>query len=269
VQLCCRVLVCLLVIAGVANASEHKDHSAAKSLPKIIIVLDDVGYRKADAEAFHLPVEVAFSILPQTPYAYEYANRAKAQGRDVMLHLPMSSQLNRTLGPAALKVGMYEQDIEQVLIDALGSVPHVVGVNNHMGSALTEQYAPMRTLMRALKSRSLFFLDSRTSPHSVAYETARDLGLPTDKRHIFIDHIKTEGFYEQQLQRLVRIAKKHGRAIGIAHPYPSSLRYLTTALGSIEQQGVELQHVSDYFAERFPADQQIYSSGELETAASE
>ncbi|MFC3093724.1 divergent polysaccharide deacetylase family protein [Alteromonas sediminis] len=259
----------MVVVAFGVQAADKTHRSKVNSLPKIIIVLDDVGYKKSDAAAFDLPVEVAFSILPQTPYANEYANRANAQGRDVMLHLPMSSQRKRALGPAALKVGMYDQDIEQVLIDALDSVPHVIGVNNHMGSALTEQYAPMRTLMSALKSRSLFFLDSRTSPHSVAFETARDIGLATDKRHIFIDHIQTEAFYEQQVHRLIRIAKKYGRAIGIAHPYPSSLRYLSHALNDIERQGVTLQHVSDYFDSRFPRERKSYKSTELVAAPSE
>lgn len=219
---------------------------------KIIIVLDDVGYNLNEVEALKLPTEVAFAILPKTPHSRLFAELAHEQGRDVMLHLPMSATNNNKLGPSALTVGMFSEDLEKVLDEALNSVPYAIGVNNHMGSYLTTQQEAMNKLMVALKRQSLFFLDSRTTPHSIAYETAKRVGIPTDQRHIFLDHQQTEAFYQQQFLRLIRIAKKHGRAIGIAHPYPSSLTFLQSALVNIEQYGVELYSVSDYFTASKP-----------------
>lgn len=218
------------------------------SVGKVIIIIDDIGYRRTDVQAFSLPKEVAFSILPQTPHARLYATLANEQGRDVMLHLPMASIDQSNLGPSALKIGMYKDDISTTLDNALDSVPFAVGVNNHMGSALTTHTQSMQTLMNALKERSLFFVDSRTTPRSIAYEIAKATGIPTDKRHVFLDHVQDQAFYEQQLDRLIRIAKKHGRAIGIAHPYPSSLAFLSNALTNIENHGVKLYPVSHYFS---------------------
>lgn len=257
-----------LIISVFLNKS-YAQRQIDVDVPRIIIVLDDVGYRQADIAAFSLPVEVAFSILPQTPYASEYATLANQQGRDVMLHLPMESQLNKTLGPAALTVGMYEQEIEQTLIHALNSVPFVIGVNNHMGSALTEQALPMRGLMQALKSRSLFFLDSRTTSRSIAYETARELGVATDKRNIFLDHFQSELFYEQQFERLLRIAKKYGRAIGIAHPYPTSLEFLSVKLENVHHYGVQLQPISHYFSSQKPTEPKIGTAHSMVAAPSD
>lgn len=224
----------------------------AKSTSKIIIIIDDLGYRRSDIAAFALPVEVTFSVLPQTPFSTIYANKAHAEGRDVMLHLPMSSHTNKALGPSAIKVGMFHQDIEHTLTAALQSVPHVIGVNNHMGSALTEQNQPMVDLMRALKRRDLFFIDSWTSPRSVAYDAAVSTGVAAEKRHVFLDHFKTKAFYTKQFDLLIRIAKKHGRAIGIAHPYPSSIAYLSERLSRLDDDNVELVPVSTYFNSFLP-----------------
>lgn len=242
----CLLLLCLLYVSITYSEFVYSQGNEVKG--KVIIVLDDVGYNLTEVEALKLPTEVAFAILPKTPHSKLFAELAHEQGRDVMLHLPMSATNDKKLGPAALTVGMFSDDIENVLHEALNSVPYAIGVNNHMGSHLTTQQEAMNKLMFALKRQSLFFLDSRTTAHSIAYETAKRVGIPTDQRHIFLDHQQTEVFYQQQFSRLIRIAKKHGRAIGIAHPYPSSLAFLQSALTDIEQHGVELYSVSDYFA---------------------
>lgn len=243
-QRCC-LMFCLCLAALGYSLDLYAQEYEKKG--KVIIVLDDVGYNLTEVEALKLPTEVAFAILPKTPHSKLFAELAHEQGRDVMLHLPMSATNNNKLGPSALTVGMFSEDIENVLHEALNSVPYAIGVNNHMGSHLTTQQDAMNKLMLALKRQSLFFLDSRTTPLSIAYETAKRMGIPTDQRHIFLDHQQTEAFYQQQFSRLIRIAKKHGRAIGIAHPYPSSLAFLQSALMNIEQHGVELYSVSDYF----------------------
>lgn len=250
------LIICLISVALFSREASAKSPSQSA---KIIIVLDDVGYRHTDRDALSLPVEVAFSILPKTPHGDLYAELAHKQGRDVMLHLPMAAAQNTKLGPSALTVGMFEGDIEHTLSEALLSVPYVVGVNNHMGSKLTTEPRAMSALMLALKKRSLFFLDSRTTPFSIAYETALSTGIPTDKRHIFLDHQQTPEFYQKQFDRLIRIAKKHGRAIGIAHPYPSSLEFLKKALKDIDKQGVELYPVSRYFSPA-PKQKTLYRS---------
>ncbi|MBO1254609.1 divergent polysaccharide deacetylase family protein [Alteromonas sp. 5E99-2] len=243
-----RLFFFLFILCGTTLFASERSASSDANLGKVIIVLDDIGYNLSEVDALSLPVEVAFSVLPQTPHGKLFAKLAHEQGRDVMLHLPMSSNRNANQGPGGLTVNMYKEDIERKVSDALVNIPYVIGVNNHMGSYLTAQSDTMSDLMHALKQRSLFFLDSRTSASSIAYETAKEVGIPTDKRHVFLDHQQSVEFYEKQLARLIRIAKKHGRAIGIAHPYPSSVAYLAEALKNIEDEGVMLYSVSDYFS---------------------
>lgn len=230
-------LVCALLIPFCASAS-----------PSVVLILDDVGYRHTDIRALSLPKEVTFSVLPDTPLGRTLSEQGHAQGRDIMLHLPMEADNGNRLGPRALKVGMFPENIAQTLQYALDSVPYAIGVNNHMGSRLTREPEAMEALMHAISQRSLFFIDSRTTADSVAESTARQVGIPTASRHIFIDHVIDEEAMQVQFDRLIRIAKKEGVAIGIAHPHPSTLRFLNRVLANVDKEGVTLEPVSDYFA---------------------
>lgn len=107
----------------------------------ITIIIDDIGYRYTDALALSLPSEVTFSVLPNTPLASELALSGHAQGRDIMLHLPMEAHSDRALGPAALTSDMYPEAISDTTRQALLSLPFAIGVNNHMGSRLTRAVA--------------------------------------------------------------------------------------------------------------------------------
>ena len=220
----------------------------ALAKPQVMIIIDDVGYRHSDLATLTLPTQVTLSILPDTPLGATIADRASRQGRDVMLHLPMESENGNKLGPRALTVGMYPHTIADTLSDALRTVPNAMGINNHMGSLLTRERLPMQALMQAVKKEGLFFIDSKTTPDSVAADIARKTGIPTAVRDVFLDHVHTRDFLEQQMSELVDIAKRRGVAIGIAHPHPLSVAFLAEALPELEKQGIALISANDYFS---------------------
>ena len=93
--------------------------------------------------------------------------------------------------PGMLRSDMTPMDFLGVLTDDLASVPGAVGVNNHEGSLLTENREAMTFLMAELKARDLFFLDSLTSPKSLAYATAKEFGVRTNRRDVFLDNDST------------------------------------------------------------------------------
>ena len=162
--------------------------AAASVQPKIVLIIDDIGHRYSDHRALKLPREVTFSILPDAPLTTEMSELAHAQGRDIMLHMPMESFDGQDMGADGLRVGMYENQMEVLFDKALQSVPYAIGVNNHMGSRLTSMFNPMRSFMDILKHRDLFFVDSRTSVKTVAEEAALHAGIPVARRHVFLDH---------------------------------------------------------------------------------
>jgi uncharacterized protein len=201
-------------------------------LPQIAIIIDDMGYHeKVGEELLALPLQLTFSFLPFAPFTGKQEIEAHASGHTVLLHLPMQSQKSEwDPGPGALFLGETEERQQEIFEADLAWVPHAVGVNNHMGSLYTENEQPMRSLLAMIKGRGLFFVDSVTSPQTVGSQLALEMGVKTARRQIFLDNIHTEEKIRQQLEKLVELAKKEGKAIGICHPHPETLQALTASV---------------------------------------
>lgn len=201
--------------------------TSAEKSARLSIVLDDMGYNLSDFKALSLPREITFSILPFTPLGKRIAEQAHLQGRNLLLHIPMQAKSdNSKLGKGALMADMQEKEFKARLKRALHYLPYAQGINNHMGSTLTEQIEPMRWTMEVLQAQGLYFLDSRTSTQTIAESTAKISGIPTLRRHIFLDNIKTAQAMNAQLQRAIRLTQKNNAVVIIAHPYPETLRFL-------------------------------------------
>ncbi len=222
--------------------------------PRVAIVIDDLGLSLRAAETLlSIPQPLTFAVLPKLTHSREIAEAAAAAGRDVLLHLPMEplDYPEKDPGPGALFKSMTSEAMAEVLKENLAAVPKAVGVNNHMGSRLTEDEEVMRLILTMLKERRLFFLDSYTSPRSVVSEVARELGIPTASRHVFLDH-EPEGadYVAAQIDRLIAVARRHGEAIGIGHPRPSTIAALQEHLPKLAEAGITVVPLSTLIAAR-------------------
>jgi len=209
----------------------HSHACFAKQVGNIAIVLDDMGNSLSDFQALSLPEEVTFSILPYTPQGKRLAKIAHQQNREILVHIPMQAKTgNRMLGKGALMLNMHEQEFKALLQRSLHYLPDAQGINNHMGSALTEKTMPMRWTMEVLQARGFYFLDSRTTAQTIAESTAKILDVPALRRNVFLDNIKTEQAMRRQLQRAINLSKDQHNVVIIAHPYPETLRFLKLQL---------------------------------------
>lgn len=210
----------------------------ALAQPKIAVIVDDIGYNKHDSQALMLPTAVTLSVLPHTPYGAALAARAR---QPVMLHLPMEPLSTRQpLEAGTLTVQQDEQQMAAILESALKAVPEAKGVNNHMGSMLTEDRQRMDWLMTLLAGRHLYFVDSRTTAKSQALAAAEAAGVPAVARNVFLDNSARD--LQHQWQRALRLAKRDGQVVVIAHPHATTLAFLRQAL--TELHGAELVPVS-------------------------
>jgi len=241
-----RLLLPLLMFAYGTQAVEVLEPGYnPPTTPRIAIIIDDIGYHYEHGKrSINLPGAVTLAVIPFTPNATRLANLAHKQGKELMLHAPMSNINGTPMEPGALTEDMNRETFLSRLRESLNSVPHIQGLNNHMGSLLTQQAPAMSWLMGELKAQQLYFVDSRTSADSVAWQSARNQALPTLKRDIFLDHERNEIFIEQQFQRLLRIATSQGQAVGIGHPYPETLTYLTKAIPELKLLNIELVSIS-------------------------
>jgi uncharacterized protein len=227
----------------------HPSHPAhpATAGPRLAIILDDVGGDSGSADAiFALHYPLTLSILPNHPHSSEIAQLAHRHGYQVMLHLPMESLANERAELQELRPGMSSTEISNLLNSMLGSVPYAVGVNNHQGSKATSDPHLMAELMPLLRARKLFFIDSRTTAATVAYEAAQTAGVPCAFRNVpFLDDVQEVGAIRRQLDLAARNAREKGQAIAIGHPHPATLRAIAEFLPQAEAQGLHLVHASD------------------------
>lgn len=202
----------------------------------LALVIDDVGYSKSrGARAIELPGAVTIGVLPFAPHTNALVQLAARRGKDVIVHQPMEPRP----GPhvrnerGTLTLNMPQLEFATTLVAALDAVPGRVGVSNHTGSLLTAHRTPMLHVMQEINQRGLFFLDSRTSAETVALQVAREQGVPAIRRDVFLDHIRTPAAIHQAFERSLRIARRKGHAVVIAHPYGMTLNYLERRLARL------------------------------------
>ena len=204
--------------------------AAADQRPVLSLVVDDLGYSLDNGiAAIELDGDHTYAILPESTYSRRLARHAHELDKEVILHLPMQSiSSGAAQEPNALNEAMDEDQLTASVHNLLDAVPYIHGVNNHMGSHLTEFDFFMRPVMDSIRGYNprLYFLDSRTSPISVAYAPALDAGLASIRRDVFLDNESNRESIYLQFRIWLEIARRHGSAIAIGHPYPETLEVL-------------------------------------------
>lgn len=194
---------------------------------KLSIVIDDFGYRpQTENQVLALPATISVAVLPNAPHAREMATKAHNQGHEVLIHLPMAPLSKQPLEKDTLRPEMSSEEIERIIREAYGKVPYAVGLNNHMGSAMTSNLFGMQKVMQALERYNLYFLDSVTIGNTQAMRAAQGTGVKVIKRKVFLDDTQNEADIRNQFNRAIALARRNGSAIAIGHPHPTTVRVL-------------------------------------------
>ena len=214
---------------------------------KVAIIIDDLGNNlRQGQELINLPYQLTYSFLPMRPYSKRLANLAATTGKEVMVHLPMQSATHANLGDGALTLELTQNQFQQSVRTSLDSVPHAKGVNNHMGSLLTQHPGHMSWLMEVLSAHqeTLYFVDSKTTAMTIAGQIADEHLVPHISRDVFIDDSKEEKDIRKQLAYLIEVAKRKGYAVAIGHPYPQTVKLLSEYLPTLANQNIEVVSVT-------------------------
>jgi polysaccharide deacetylase 2 family uncharacterized protein YibQ len=224
----------------------------------LAIIIDDVGNNFSRGKrAIDLPGDLTYAVLPYTRHGSSLARHAHVSGKEVMVHMPMANISEQDIGPGGLIPALRKESFLARLDKALARVPFATGVNNHMGSFMTQQRTEMAWLMKELGRRNLFFVDSRTTPRTVAYEVAQQNRVFSSSRDVFLDNDLTLYDIDVAFRRLVRTARQNGSAIAIGHPHRETLDYLELALPQLESLGIRLVPASTLIAIQKMADLQF------------
>jgi len=215
---------------------------------KIAIIIDDLGYDyKLSQDLLSIDAPLAFAILPFTPFAVSIARDAHARGKIVMLHLPMEPKDNsRTdMDNSFILTTMDKPEINRRIDECLKSFPYISGVNNHMGSKFTEDAPSMKILLNNIKKRKLFFLDSRTTPDTVAFSLAKEMGIKTAKKSLFLDNDKDIDTIKTKINELLEISITDGLGVGIGHPHQVTIRVLKEMIPQLKHRGVKIVPITE------------------------
>ena len=215
---------------------------------RIALIIDDCGYQTQELLAgfCDLSVPITVSIFPDERETVWMAQLAKNSGHEVMVHLPMEpiDYPKRDPGNGAIFADFDYDRIRAATKHAIEAVPGARGLNNHMGSRVTEDRRVIGYVLDEIKEQDIFFVDSVTSPHSVAYNVSVEMGIPSGRNVQFIDISEDNKQIAASLRDLAMKARQHGTAIGIGHAKPQTLAALQSAIPQLRSEGFEFVTVT-------------------------
>lgn len=235
-----------VVLVSAAGAFAKKPVPQKRA--RVAIIVDDIGQSMRPVkELLSMDVAFTFSILPGLENSVEAAKMIHGRQREIMLHLPMEplNHADAVSTGSLLTIRMDREAIRANVLERLNQVPHLAGVNNHMGSRFTQDRQRMAVVLEEVGKKGLYFVDSVTIGTSVAFEESRRLGLTTGKRDIFLDHVDRHQAVTIQIKRLIQLALSEGSAIAICHPRKATIKALREAIHQFRSAGVEIVPASE------------------------
>ena len=222
--------------------------TTSKKIATIVLVIDDFGYRNDSvSDGFlDLNIPITCAIIPGHSQSRKFAQKAFAAGKEVIIHMPMESSLN-TPGENEYKIksGMTSEEVEWRIREVLKEMPEAIGMNNHQGSKATTNGKVMSVLGSVLKANNKFFIDSRTTSKTVAEEIMRSIGVPTIRRHVFLDNDDSKDKISERIDEVARLAQKQGIAVAIGHAKPNTLKAIKDALPKLLADGYQFEFASN------------------------
>lgn len=208
---------------------------------RVSVIFDDAGGSLEDLEAIiSLGRPVTIAVLPGLRFSRDVAERARAAGLEVFLHLPLEADDSaKAMGPGGIATAMSDEEIAATVRAGLASVPGAVGVNNHMGSRASADERVMRAVLGEVKRSGLIWVDSRTTTKTVGARLAAELGIPAASRQVFLDNTDDPQAIRTQITRLIQAARTSGQAIAIGHAHRQTAQVLREMLGEFDRLGIE------------------------------
>jgi len=214
--------------------------------PIIAVVIDDLGHSEGEfSRVMALGEGITLAFLPYTARVAEYAQRARAKGFKILVHMPMEpTDSSADPGPNALLTGIGDSELMRRLSHNLSRLAGYVGINNHMGSKFSQNRRAMSLVLNELEARGLLYLDSVTVSSTIGARLAEASRMPYASRDVFLDNLAEQGFIEGQLRAVEKVARQTGRAVAIGHPYDETLEVLRRWLPDARKRGFEFVPIS-------------------------
>jgi len=208
----------------------------------LTIVIDDFGYcGEGTNEILTLPMPFTAAIMPFLECSASDYQKAVAAGKETMIHMPMESKAGHRawVGEKGIFCTMSDEEIQARVREALEIFPTAVALNNHMGSAIMEDKRCLGAVLDVVKERDMVFLDSMTTPNSVAVEVSQAREVQLLRRNVFLDSTNDIEVVKQRLRQAGEVALQEGFAIAIGHVGPEGGNITAQAIRDVAPELVE------------------------------
>ncbi len=255
--MCFLLFFCLCFEAG-AFVAKRKSVTAASNVTAqstLAIVIDDFGYSgEGTDEILSLPIPVTAALMPFSSHTTEDYEKIIAAGKEVIIHLPMEPKVGKKswVGDKGIFLSMSEEEIRQRVEEAIAQVPEATAINNHMGSAIMENPTALGAILDVVKENDMQFLDSVTTPNSVASTLCDEKDIHLLKRNVFLDGTNDVETVKNNLRKAAKNAQKNGSAIAIGHVGPEggkvTAQAISDLIGELQSEGIEfvsIQQLTD------------------------
>jgi polysaccharide deacetylase 2 family uncharacterized protein YibQ len=189
-----------------------------------------------------LPAPVTLAFAPYGGQLIRQVERARADGHEVMLHLPMEpfDYPDNDPGPQTLVSGRPAIETIDRLHWLMSRFRGYVGVMNFMGARFMSSGDDFRLVARELASRGIGFVDDGSVARVRAAEIVRGEGVPAVAADLVIDANATPEAIDAALARLETIAIEKGAAVGVASAMPVSVERLKRWQDGLAERGITL-----------------------------
>lgn len=240
-------------VPAAGGTAPVKEKTKVSGHPTLIFVIDDVGYNMDELQPFlKLPFPITLAVLPQVDHSVEAAKAIHEAGKELIIHQPMQALGGNDPGPKAVYLSMDADSIEKTIAENIDSLPYPpVGMNNHMGSAVTRDAAAMTPILKLVKERGMYYLDSLTAPGTVTAQLCRETGTPYMERNVFLDNKTDRESILAAIDEGKSIARKNSAAVMIGHVWSSNLAAtLMEIYPELVEEGYSLSTISEYMRQQ-------------------
>jgi hypothetical protein len=212
----------------------------------LVFVIDDAGYSLSELEPFlALAFPLTIAVLPRLPESAESARRILEAGKELILHQPMEAIGGSDPGPGAVILSTGPKEAERIVSENLDSVPGALGLNNHMGSAVTRNEGLMRAILELAKRRGIYYLDSLTAPDTATAGVAFRENMRYWERSVFLDNSPDRASILRSVDEGKKKAEIGRPAVMIGHIWSSELAATLTELYPLlAEEGFSLSTIS-------------------------
>lgn len=216
--------------------------------PRVSLVVMGLGLATAETDDVlqSLPAPVALAVTAQSEVAGAWMSRARQDGHEILLSLPMEpfDYPRSDPGPNTLLTSIPVDNNLHRLLWALGKGVGYIGVTTDSGSRFTTNPEAMKPILGVLRLRGLMIFDTKLAPMSVTSELAEKEHVPFATSTLAIPDDQSPDELKTSLRALEKIAKDKGQAIGYISITPLSLNVLSTWVHELPRRGIALAPLS-------------------------